>query len=216
MEVINLKKLLLLLFLFVVAVAFSHPSFNGYTGLIYTPTAEVLAPDTWSAGAYSVDLDEVFPDRYCFSYGAGGNLEVTVLKLAPENGEKETIISGKYQIFPESKGRAALSVGAIDITKEMETTVYMVASRTLTGAFEVKKRRVFETLGHIGIAGGGMDGIFAGIEFVLGPSLRIIGEYDTKDFNIGGRIIINDQLAITGAVFDFDKLGIGVSFSKAF
>jgi hypothetical protein len=216
MEVINLKKLLLLLFLFVVGVALSHPSFNGYTGLFYTPTAEVLAPNSWSAGAYSVELDETFPDRYCFSYGAGGNLEINLLKLAPENGEKETIISGKYQIFPESKGRAAISVGAIDVTKEIETTVYIVASRTLTGTFEVKKRRIFETIGHIGIAGGGMDGIFSGIEFVLGPSLRVIGEYDTKDFNIGGRIIINDQLAITGAVFDFDKFGLGVSFTKAF
>jgi len=216
MEVINLKKHLFILFLFVVGIAFSHPSFNGYTGLFYIPTAEVLAPNSWSAGAYSIDLDEVFPDRYCFSYGSAGNLEVNLLKLAPESGEKETIISGKYQIFPESKGRAALSVGAIDITKETETTVYIVASRTLTGAFEVKKRRVFETIGHIGIAGGGMDGIFAGIEFVLGPSLRVIGEYDTRNFNIGGRIIINDQLAITGAVFDFDKLGLGVSFSKAF
>jgi hypothetical protein len=216
MEVIKLKKYLLLSILFVVGIAFSHPSFNGYTGLFYTPTAEVLAPNSWSAGAYSVELDEVFPDRYCFGYGSTGNLEVNLLKLAPESGEKETIISGKYQIFPESKGRAALSVGAIDITKEVETTVYIVASRTLTGAFEVKKKRVFETIGHIGIAGGGMDGIFAGIEFVLGPFLRIIGEYDTRDFNIGGRIIIEDQLAITGAVFDFDKFGLGVSFSKAF
>ncbi|MGC8843882.1 MAG: hypothetical protein ACP5QS_08070 [bacterium] len=209
-----MKKYSFLLLVIVVGVAFAHPSFNGYTGLFYTPTAEVLAPNSWSAGAYSVELDEVFPDRYCFSFGFPGNMELNLLKLAPDSGEKETIISGKYQIFPESKGQAALSVGAIDITKETETTVYLVASRTLTGAFEVKKRRIFETIGHIGIAGGGMDGIFAGIEFVLAPSLRLIGEYDTRHFNIGGRIIINDQVAITGAVFDFNKFGMGVSFSK--
>ncbi|MBC7328660.1 hypothetical protein H5T87_11215, partial [bacterium] len=100
--------------------------------------------------------------------------------------------------------------------KEMETTVYLVASRTLGGPFEVRKRKVFETIGHIGIAGGSLDGIFTGVEFVLGPSLRIIGEYDTRDINLGARILVNDQLALTGAVFDFDKLGIGISFKKAF
>lgn len=194
----------------------AHPSFNGYTGLFYVPTAEVLAPDTWSAGAFSVDLDAVFPDRYCFSYGFPGNVEVNVVKYVPDKGEKETVISGKYQIFPETKGRAALAMGVFDITKETQTTVYIVASRTLGGPFEVRERRVFETIGHIGIGGGGLEGIFAGVEFVLGPSFRVIGEYDTKDFNIGARILINDQVAITGAIFDFDRLGLGISLKKAF
>lgn len=198
------------------ATGWSHPSFNGYTGLFYTPTAEVLPPNSWSAGAFSVDLDTVFPDRYCFSYGFPGNLELNVVKYVPDKGEKETVISGKYQIFPETVGRAALAVGVSDITKEIQTTVYIVASRTLGGPFELKKHRIFETIGHIGIAGGGLEGIFAGIEFVLGPSFRVIGEYDTKDFNLGARILINDQVALTGGVFDFDKLGIGISLKKAF
>ncbi len=207
---------LLGLLLGVVVSGWCHPSFNGYTGLFYIPTADVLSADSWSAGVFSVDLDAVFPDRYCFGYGFPGSIEVNVVKYVPDKGEKETVISGKYQIFPETPGKAALAVGIFDITKEMQTTVYVVASRTLGGPFEVKKRRVFETIGHIGIGGGGLEGIFAGIEFVLGPSFRVMGEYDTSDFNIGARILINNQVSLTGAVFDFDKLGVGISFRKAF
>lgn len=209
-------NLLLWLFVSILPLGYSHPSFNGYTGLFYTPTAEILPSNTWAAGAYSVDLDAVFPDRYCFNYGFQGNLEMNIIKYVPDKGEKETVLSGKYQIFPETSGRAALAVGVFDITKETQTTVYIVASRTLGGPFEVRKRRIFEMIGHIGIAGGGLEGIFAGAEFVLGPSFRAIAEYDTKDFNLGARILINDQIALTGAVFDFDRLGIGISFKKEF
>lgn len=210
------RLILLFSLLSVFSLSWPHPSFNGYTGLFYTPTAEVLPPDTWAAGVFSVDLDAVFPDRYCFNYGFPSNLELNVVKYIPDSGERETVISGKYQIFPETPGRAALSVGVFDITKELQTTVYIVASRTLGGPFEVKKRRVFETIGHIGIAGGEVGGIFAGVEFVLGPAFRMIGEYDTRDFNLGARILIDDQVALTGAIFDFDRLGIGISYKKTF
>jgi len=200
----------------ILTISWCLPSFNGYSGLFYVPTAEVLPANSWSVGAFSVDLDEVFPDRYCFSYGLPGGMELNVIKYVPDDEEEETLLSGKYQIFPETKDKPALAVGVFDVTEERETTVYLVASRTLSDSFEVRKRRVFETIGHIGVGGGRLEGIFAGVEFVLAPSFRVIGEYDTDDFNIGIKILANDKLAITGAVLDLDRLGVGISFKEDF
>lgn len=211
-----LRRSLLLLVLAVGAMCWAHPSFLGYTGIYYTPTAEVLPPNVWSAGAYSVDLDDTFPDRYSFGYGFDGRLEVTLLKYKPKNGQDETFLAGKYQIFPERQGQPAFAVGVYDVTDEQKTTVYIVASKTLSGPFEVKRRKVFQAIGHFGIGGGQLDGIFSGLELVLGPSLSLLGEYDTKNFNVGARILINDSIALNGALFDFDKLGIGISYRRTF
>jgi len=190
--------------------AVAAPNFFGSTGLILTPTADVLRVREWNAHVHGTD--EVV--TYGANFGLFENLEVGVTGIDPDSGSSDALINLKYRIVPESASVPAISIGAVDIADELEVdpSIYLVISKALgspsaTGGHQLRA--------HLGIADGIYDDFFAGLDYVINPKLLLMAEYDSNDLNFGARIGLTPEVRIDLAVLD-GEFGAGISFNAAF
>lgn len=185
----------------------SVQSILGPTGLLYVPTADTLAKDAYNAGMYSVE--DVDFEVYAFNYGIQPGLEFGFANL----GNGTTVVNAKYAIHPETETGMGVAVGVIDITDEVQTTVYAVLSKALSWD---KVKGISNIRGHAGIAGGAaatLDGPFAGLSFDVAKRFTAIVEHDGTRINFGGRIQLTDKLlGHVGVVGDDQDFVYGVSY----
>lgn len=197
--------------------AMAAPSFYGYTGLVTIPTADALDEGQYSIGAFALDVEEgVDSNVYTANLGLAEALELGFARLKTEGAPGETIISAKYRFFRETAEHPAIAAGVIDFTDEIDSTSYIVASKSIRWRGETTFGEITAPRVHIGAAGGQIDGLFAGFSAAFGNRLLLMAEYDSQDVNFGARLAISDALRIHAALLDADNLGLGISFSKVF
>ena len=173
-------------------------SFQGYTGLLNTPNAEVLPYGEW-VFQYSdqIELGSRFEhgDNYIPAFGLFPNVEIngriaaesahTNLFQEPELRDLSANIKIRAPLIP--KNWFSLAVGLQDIGGEVDAfdTQYIVASREFFEQF-----RLSAGIGRADgrATTGRLDGEFGGVEWTPWPWLTLLTEYDAAQVNTGIRL----------------------------
>jgi len=221
----NCYRILLVMWLLGLAAvsAWGSPSLGGYTGLINVPNADALAASEFNVGWVNHQFDGKDLNNYFGNYGlpVGGEttVEVGVNVLHPEDEDQETLLSAKWAIRPEAEGTPGFAVGVIDATDMLETTVYIAGSKILTaGPLDVFGGEILNPRLTVGLGGGSLDGLFAGLSAGLGKAMTLMAEYDSNNVNVGARIRLYKGLGAQGGWLDVggeDDFSVGVYYSSA-
>ena len=190
--------------------AMAAPSVNGPTGLINSPSADVLRPGQISLGYYHLKNGGVGS----FNTNIAPNLELGVAGFRYDGQENKNYVNGKFALLPESVLTPGIAVGGEDIGNTHERSLYAVASKALPLGFRL----------HVGAGNGRFHGTFASIEKVINPisiltgdnvfpATTLIAEYDGKNMNYGARLSIVSGLKLDAGVRNHDGY-IGISFTN--
>lgn len=191
--------------------AVAVPNFLGPTGLLFTPTANML-----EEGGYNVMLtaiEHASDVSYAANYGFRPNLEIGFTRL----GNRHTIINAKYQIQPETVNTVGVALGVMDLTDQTRVTPYIVAGKRLTNTGSAVTDQVQFNLGLS--AGNGNDeipvkGLFGGVSFDATPRLTLMLEHDGHDLNYGARLAVTNRITgQLGLVDGGDHLAFGASYN---
>jgi hypothetical protein len=193
------------------------PSFYGYTGLVRTPTADALDKDDYNAAAFVLNFEEGADSNiYAANLGLDEGLEVGFARLRPEDSPGETYVNAKYRFRPETGTQPAIAAGVVDFTDEVDTTVYVVFSKSLTRRYERGFDEIISPQIHFGVGGGQFDGVFGALSATVGERFMLFAEHDSNEINFGARLALSDELRVHCAALDgLDDIGIGLSFNKA-
>jgi len=186
------------------------PSVNGSTGLINSPTADVLRSGQLSLGYYHLKDGGVGS----FNTNVAPNFEIGVAAFRYDGHSNENYLNAKFGIVPETVMTPGIAIGVEDIANHHERSVYAVASKALPLGFRI----------HAGTGGGRFGGVFAGIEKTISPlsvltgnntfpATTLIAEYDGKRMNYGARLSIVPGLKLDAGVRNHDGY-IGISFTN--
>lgn len=192
------------------ATAFAAPSVNGSTGMINTPSADVLHEGQFSLGYYNLKDGGVGT----FNMNLARNLEVGVAGFRLDNQDNKTLVNAKYALIPETVLTPGISVGVEDIADKSGISKYAAASKSLPFGFRL----------HAGVGDGRFDGFFASVEKTFNPiglitgsntfpATTLIAEYDGKNMNYGARLSIVPGLKVDAGVRNSDFY-VGMSFTK--
>lgn len=209
----------------------AEPSFFGYTGLVFAPTANTVPHNrfnaSWQVDTELVDTSSVFT----VAYGLREGLEISLSRFPRAiAGASTTLLNLKVRIEEPSLGRnVRLAAGITDITDESKgrtffgrveggTRAYLVASAPL---WQSERRRdesdVQAVYGHLGfIAGRGRSNLLAGLEFRLVRPLSIFGEIFDNDYHVGARLEVLRRVTLVGRVINLrdPDVVVGVSYNQ--
>jgi len=193
--------------------AFAAPAYPGYTGLIFTPTADTLNMGAVNAGASYISGDDDSDISY-FSANIGviNGLEAGLGYQNPEVGDSETIINAKYAIMKESFATPGVAVGVSDLSDEIDSTPYVAVSKTL----DVPGLAIKSLRGTVGLGSGTLDGIFGGLSAVITDKVTFMIEHDTDDLNLGLQFAGYAGLRAHVDLIGGDDVGFGLNFNKGF
>lgn len=172
------------------APVYAAPSVNGPTGLINTPSADVLQQGQFSLGYYHLKDG----DAGAFNMNLMGRLEVGVSGFRYDSNsgrEDHTLVNAKYGLVPETVLTPGVAVGVQDIADKDERTAYVAVSKALPLGFRI----------HAGVGNGRYDGAFAALEKTINPigiitgnnvfpATTLIAEWDGHDMNYGARMAV--------------------------
>lgn len=193
-------------------------SYLGYSGLLLTPTTEVLSERQISLGGYYIDLED---DDYAVSLagtvGLLPGLEAGVNVVDVKDGESDTSINAKYELLKESQTIPSVALGITGLGSDWyDDCIYLVAGKSFNAPAEAAfwAPRVYFGVG----SDDPVDGLFVGFSAAVADRLTLMAEYDSDDFNAGVRFAVSDKLRLHGGVFggDWANFGVGVSFYSAF
>ncbi len=187
-----MKKTILAAVVMLMAAApvYAAPSLNGSTGLINTPTADVLQPGQFSLGYHHLKDG----GSGSLNLNLANNLEIGVAGFrydSESNRDNKTLFNAKYALVPETVLTPGLSVGVEDLGNQDKRTFYAAASKALPFGFRL----------HAGVGDGRYDGVFAAIEKTINPvnvltgnnmfpATTLIAEWDGDRMNYGARMAI--------------------------
>lgn len=196
--------------------AAAAPSFYGYTGLVTIPNADALQDGDYNLAAFTINLEEGADSTvYAANLGIIDNLELGFARVRPEEAPGETFINAKYMFEAETEAHPQIAAGVIDFTNEVDTTVYVVLSKTFWKQYATARGDITSPQVHLGIGGGQLDGIFGGVSAVIADRLALMLEYDSEDINWGARLAVTDEVRVHFGAFDgLDDIGLGLSFNK--
>ena len=195
----------------VAAGASADPSLIGPTGLVTVPTADTLGLLQWNVGASNA-WTESGPDESAIYANLGllPRLEVGFARLEPEDADAETVLNAKFRVI-SLPGKVSLAVGAIDLTDQIDRSVYAVVSHDLGAGIVSPKGQLTRPQLHVGVGGGQFDGIFGGVSVTVGGKADAMAEYDGDDVNVGVRWPIIPKVLVTAAALDsFSDLALGL------
>jgi hypothetical protein len=210
----NMKKILVgmtLLTLVTTGTAMAAPSITGSTGMIATPSSDVVRQGDVSLGYYNLDAGAVGN----MNIGIMKNVEIGLSSFEPDAGSRQNRMNAKWSIVPETVVTPGLAIGVEDINKEDERSGYIVGSKALPLGFRV----------HYGIGDGRYDGVFGSIEKTISPigiltgdsvfpATTLIAEYDGNDVNLGARMSVIPGIKIDAGWTDMkDARDFYVGFS---
>lgn len=195
--------------------AMAAQSFFGYSGLVNTPTTEVMGMGEFSIGGYFTNFD-IGPNVTTFVGSAGvfPGLEVAAGVSTPEDGDSEPVLSAKFRFMADTLVTPSLAVGVFDMGDNFDTSAYIVAGKALS--VPGTEGSLASAAVYIGGAVGDFEGLFGGVTVGVGDKLTLMAEYDTDDVNFGARLAIADQLRLHGALLGGDTFGVGLSFYTGF
>ncbi|HWR56406.1 MAG TPA: YjbH domain-containing protein [Negativicutes bacterium] len=209
-----MKKLFAGMLLFSLAAsgtAAAAPSLNGPTGLINTPSADVVQNEDFSLGYNHLKQGEVLN----FNIGIMKNVEMGISSFDPEAGSRQNRLNAKWNVIPETVVTPGLAVGVEDISDRGQRSAYIVGSKALPLGVRV----------HYGLGDGRYDGVFGGIEKTINPlgvltgdnafpATTLIAEYDGDDFNVGARLSLVSGVKIDAGWQDMKDFYVGFSITK--
>jgi len=186
------------------------PSVNGSTGLINSPTADVLRPGQISLGYYHLKEGGVGS----FTTNLAPNLELGVAAFRYDGQSNKNYVNAKFAVVPETILTPGLAIGVEDISNQDNRSLYAVASKALPFGFRI----------HAGTGGGRFGGVFAGIEKTINPmsvitgnnafpATTLIAEYDGHTMNYGARLAIVPGLKLDAGLRNHDGY-IGITFTN--
>ena len=189
---------------------FAAPSVNGPTGLINSPTADVLRPGQLTLGYYHLKDGGVGS----FNTNVAPNVEIGVAAFRYDGQSNKNYINGKFAVVPETILTPGLAFGVEDMANRDQRSVYAVASKALPFGFRI----------HAGTGGGRFRGVFAGIEKTINPisvitgsnafpATTFIAEYDGQTMNYGARMSIIPGLKLDAGIRKHNGY-IGISFTN--
>ena len=192
-----------------------HTNFQGFTGLINTPNAEVLEDGKVEfAFSNQVDAfrirnekDKYTAEHYFINFGILPNLEVSgrlanIEDKGPSNRpflDRDLSASVKYQIPFYHKYLPHIAIGIQDIagTADRYKSKFIVLSKQYT---------FLEGSVGYGFGSNHLDGMFGGLEVRATEWLYLLGEYDTQDTRVGIRLNTPEKL--------FNLFDLSVSVNK--
>jgi hypothetical protein len=208
--------------------ALAAPDFLGQSGNLVTPDDLTVRQGEFSSGYRFLDKSLFGADQstriYSANYGFTPRLEAGVAYL--NRDISRLLVNAKYQLVSERSGRPSFSVGVVDAFNELhkDPGAYFLLGKSLTRlSGDVRQ----ETGGHalrayLGGGGGPYSGVIAGLNYTASPRLALMAEYAPKGpltgrrdaVNLGARFALNDQVRLEAGLFDFNSIGLGVSFSS--
>ncbi len=203
------------------------PSFRGYTGLMVVPSADALGKGDWNAGFFYEDVASGTINDVVANYGIAQGLELGIDRFRlSDDTDNQTLVNAKYRFVPENMNHPAIAVGIADITNDIDTTVYAVASKSLGCQFRVWEGETLSPRIHVGFGGGRLSGLFAGASGFIGNRIELLAEWDSQNVNVGVRFRVTPQFTIHAGGFnltdqtdDFStgaSFGVGASFSMIY
>ncbi len=191
-------------------------SLLGPTGLLKTPTADVLGMTEFTVGLTQVWADPHEDETLAYAnVGVLPKLELGFTREDMEDERAESILNAKVRLLGPVPGEITVSGGVVDLTDEIDCSPYLVASHTLGAGLVTKFGEAAAPQLHIGLGGGRYDGLFGGVSTIVKRKVTLMAEYDGDDFNFGARMPVGPRLEATAAALDgMDDLAIGLQFSN--
>ncbi len=194
--------------LLTVNAAQAAPTVTGSTGMIYTPTADVLRDGHFSLAYHQLDDG----NAYTVGYGMSNAWEISAATLDYDGSGSDLYLNTKFSLLSENVARPGIALGMEDALDERERTFYAVASKALPLGFRV----------HAGVGDGRFDGVFGGIEKTFNPlgvtgssifpATTLSAEYDGDEMIYGLRLAIVPGLKAHAAWRDGDTY-VGLTFT---
>ncbi len=163
--------------------AIAAPTLHGGTGMLESPSADVLANGKGELGLFYGREWR----RQSVAVGLPGGWEIAHAWRFAEGQALQEENSVKLSLKPESVLTPGVAVGA-----ESGGSLYGVASKFLPGGYRL----------HLGVGSGRFDGVFGGIEKVLNPphfskdkasnaqpTLRVVADFDGHGLQYGLRAV---------------------------
>jgi hypothetical protein len=173
------------------------PSFRGYTGLVLLPTADALMKGEWNAGVFSEAVSSETINSYIANYGVVDNLEVGFDRFRSDTDAKAgTLINLKYEFFRTCPERFGVAAGIIDLTNDLDTSVYLVGSASLIKRPSVWYGEVLAPRVHVGFGGGLLRSLFGGFSTWFGNRVQLVAEWDSNNVNVAGKFRITPDVTI--------------------
>ena len=192
----------------------AEPALRGYSGLLLLPTADSLNRNQYNVSLNSSEITD-FEDRsYIFNYGLADDIEGGLLWFHPERGPTETLINIKYRFERGTSRRASLAVGVADLTDQLDTSVYVIATKEVgepvgsIGGHPVHMLRV-----HAGIGSGMFDDFFFGAEARLAERLTLMAEHVNDQINVGARLRLWRNFTVDAGWLDADDLAVALTYN---
>ncbi len=203
------------------------PSFRGYTGLMVVPSADALGKGDWNAGVFFEDVASGTINDIVANYGLAQGFEVGINRFdRDDDTDDHTLINAKYRFIPETASHPAFAAGISDLVDEVETSVYVVASKSFGCAIRAWEGETLSPRFHVGFGGGALSGIFAGVSAYVGNRIEIMGEWDGDHVNAGARWRVTPQFTIHAGGFNLSdeedefttgaSFGLGASFASIY
>ncbi len=192
----------------------AEPSLNGYTGLIFAPTAQVAARDYIEVGLNSRELEDFDNVTWLANFGANEGLEVGFANIELSSQEEDTVINGKYQLRKESGDQPTIAVGVFDITDAIDASVYLAFSKSYgkeLGEVRGKQTRLLSL--HGGFGGGLIDGFFFAGEVQIGKEVTTQLEWVSDELNAGAVLRPCEHFSVGAAWIDFEDVAATVSMT---
>jgi len=204
-----------LMLAFVLAPVWAAPSFQGYSGLINTPTADSLDAGEYNVAGFAVQGDNNDKAIGTANVGLLAGLEMGISYEKAEGARGETLINGKFNFMSEGMVRPELAIGVADINDRLDLSPYFVMSKSLTGPLNVLHKEIINPRLHLGVGSGRFDGVFGGVSVGLGKIASLMVEQDSGQMNAGLRFNVSPAVQVhVGAFDDFKDYGFGLSYNK--
>lgn len=224
---------------FVVAVALAAAAparsaglaLNGMTGLVNTPTAEVLPDATVRFGASQVDEERAFFGRgqmdnrlFFVSIGFLPRTEVSIratwlpelsLLESRDTAVVDRLAGGRFLVLAEGR-LPALALGVDDVRgTRLFHSSYAVATKTLRAGRPCLRAslgygsRLLEAGDYV------LDGTFGGLEASAGPASALL-DFDTETWNSAARLTAFGRLSVLIALLDLKTPSGGIAWIHRF
>ncbi len=193
--------------------ASAGPGLRGYSGLLLCPTTDALSARQYNVGVATTEFEDWDERAYVANFGLQDGLEAGIYWWRPQSGSSETLLNLKYRFQPATPGRASLAVGVSDITDEIETAVYFVASKEIgrpvgtIGGRPVSMLRL-----HGGIGGGWLEDFFFGAEARLSNRLTVMAEHVNDRLNVGARVHLWRNFTVNAGLLDTNDWAFTLSY----
>lgn len=212
--------------------ALAEPTLYGFTGQLTIPTASTMDQGTYNVGVNSGELEDWDDFSYYANFGLGSQTEAGVLIFRSDDSSSgstvdsaaasvrsfdadETFLSLKRSLTAPDEDGPRIAAGVFDLTDEVETTVYLVASweqgRTV-GMVEGRELHFLDV--HAGFAAGMFEDFFAGVNLRFGPNLTIMGEWIMDDINLAARFSPFENINVDAGLLDVEDLAVNVSYTS--